>query len=397
MSFADTTMLEGMDFSLVRGGPLYGFRRAIGLIPKKGFGLAERAAAIVAITWVPIVAGAVLGGRAFEGQGSDPLLRHFAIHARLLLSAPLLICAETLVEQIVPEILRQFVESGLVDEKALPHFRNLVVRAEHLRDSNWGLAFVLAAMVTAAVVGWSGGLSRDEMSWAAAPGGSDSAIRFAAWWYNFVGRPVFSGLLAVWVWRLCVGWKLLAWISKLKLRLVPTHPDGVGGLGFLEEMSTAFAPLVLAVSVAVAGHWAHDVLYHGAHVRSLQLPAVVFVSLVFVVFLGPLSLFVRTLYSFRRRSLLKYSTLVGTQGRLVCEKWIHGRDVGDPAIFHAPEIGPVADTITLYGAVSRMRTVPLGKRSVIPLLAAALLPIVLVFAIEVPIKDVLMKLAGALL
>src|SRR6187399_577159 len=104
MSFADTTMLEGMDFSLVRGGPLYGFRRAIGLIPKKGFGLAERAAAIVAITWVPIVAGAVLGGRAFEGQGSDPLLRHFAIHARLLLSAPLLICAETLVEQIVPEI-----------------------------------------------------------------------------------------------------------------------------------------------------------------------------------------------------------------------------------------------------------------------------------------------------
>jgi hypothetical protein len=44
-----------------------------------------------------------------------------------------------------------------------------------------------------------------------------------------------------------------------------------------------------------------------------------------------------------------------------------------------------------------MRTVPLGKRSVTPLLAAALLPIVLVFAIEVPIKNVLMKLAGALL
>jgi hypothetical protein len=58
---------------------------------------------------------------------------------------------------------------------------------------------------------------------------------------------------------------------------------------------------------------------------------------------------------------------------------------------------PVADTTALYAAVKSMGTVPLGKASVAPLVLAAAVPMIGVFAIRVPVSDILRKLLMALL
>jgi hypothetical protein len=67
------------------------------------------------------------------------------------------------------------------------------------------------------------------------------------------------------------------------------------------------------------------------------------------------------------------------------------------AILNAPELGPVADTVSLYEAVKAMRVVPLGKASVAPILLAAAAPMLVVLAIEVPVKDILKMLMKALI
>ncbi len=47
--------------------------------------------------------------------------------------------------------------------------------------------------------------------------------------------------------------------------------------------------------------------------------------------------------------------------------------------------------------MKRMRTVPLGKASVAPILLAAVAPMIVVLAIQVPVKDILKMLMKALI
>ena len=47
--------------------------------------------------------------------------------------------------------------------------------------------------------------------------------------------------------------------TKLELRLVPTHSDGVAGLGYLEIVHENFAPLVLAISAVYSGQFAEAI------------------------------------------------------------------------------------------------------------------------------------------
>ena len=382
---------DDLSFSPVQGGPFYRLRKAIGLVPEKGLGLARRALAIIAVAWLPVVIGALVAGQALEGKDTDPLLRHFGLHARFLLSVPLLIFAEASMERKIPPMIRHFVASGLVDTETLPEFRRALEHARRVRDSVWGSVFVLAAMIAVVLFAAATSAHRDEMSWANGPSG----IGFAGWWYNTVSRPIFVGLLAIWAWRFVVLWSLVWKLSQLDLRLVASHPDGVGGLGFLESASKASAPLVAAISVVIAGRWGHEVLYHGVHVESLFPLAAVFVAVSVLIFNGPLLLIGRNLRAFKARSVLEYSSLVGHHGRLVYQKWIRNQDVGTPDLLNAPELGPTVDISSIYESVAKMRFAPISRKSLVPIVVAALLPMLPVYAIEVPIAEILKKLAGA--
>jgi hypothetical protein len=108
-------------------------------------------------------------------------------------------------------------------------------------------------------------------------------------------------------------------------------------------------------------------------------------------------MFVPLMAKTKRRALLDYSALVGRHGRLVRDRWIAGRELEDDSLLNAPELGPIADTGPLYDAVAAMRVLPIGKMTVAPLLVAALLPIILVLAIEIPIKQILGALVKAVI
>ena len=64
-----------------------------------------------------------------------------------------------------------------------------------------------------------------------------------------------------------------------------------------------------------------------------------------------------------------------------------GKSWQDEPLLEAPEIGPVADTLSLYDAVKRMRPVPVGKTSFFSVLVPAIVPMIVVIAMRVPIKE----------
>jgi hypothetical protein len=61
-----------------------------------------------------------------------------------------------------------------------------------------------------------------------------------------------------------VIWARFLWqVSRLDLCLVPTHPDRVGGLGFLANTVYAFVPLAVAHGALLAGLLANRIFYLG--------------------------------------------------------------------------------------------------------------------------------------
>ncbi len=221
-------------------------------------------------------------------------------------------------------------------------------------------------------------------------------LGFGAWWLIYVARPIFIVLLALWLWRLILLFLLLKRIAALDLAIVPTHPDRSGGLGFIEKLPAAFSLFAFAVSAVLASRLAHDVVYHGVHVQSLNLLVGVFLVLLVMLCLAPLTVFIPKLAAAKRRALLEYGALVGAHGRLVRRRWILGESVDEHPLLQAPEIGPVADTLSLYDAVTKMRAAPIGKTALLIIALPAALPMLALFAIEVPIKDLLQKIVGIL-
>jgi hypothetical protein len=386
-----------LDFSLVRGDPWFRFQRAIGLIPPTGLGIVRRSVVFALLTWVPLVIWAILWRRAFPGELAEPLLQHIGIHARCLVAIPLLIISEAAADRYPRELIPYFIASGLVQDETKPKFQGVIRSAEKMRDSwvAWGSLLGVTLFMTLAGSYESAHLH--DVAWAHVESGGKVSLGFGGWWYLVVVRFMFTFLLLVWAWRLLVCSVLLWRISRLDLQLVPTHPDGAGGLGFLEDVPIIFSLVVFAMSVVMASRWEHDVLYHGAQSTSFNILLAVFVAIVLVLFLSPLAFFSRSLRRLKQHSLLDYGALVGQHGRLVQRRWISGKDVKNAALLQAPELGPVSDTVAMYGVVEDIRIILIGKRSLLAIALPALLPMLPLWAIDIPLNELVMKLLETLI
>ena len=257
-------------------------------------------------------------------------------------------------------------------------------------------------LIAVLVVAWTfvqplavGSEAGHEAKWAAT--GEAGGLGFGGWWLMYVSRPIFGVLLAAWLWRLALVFVLLKRIAGLELSIVPTHADGAGGLGFVKDMPKAFSLLAFATSAVVASRLAHDVIYHGVTLQSLKVVLAGFVALVMTICVAPLLALVGPLAAAKRRALLEYGALVGEHGRLVRRRWILRETPTNEALLQAPELGPVADTLALYDAVRKMQTVPFGKSTLLGIAVPTLIPILVLLSTQVPIKEILKKIVGALL
>jgi hypothetical protein len=372
-------------------------QRQVGLAPTRGLGVLRRAVFFALLTWLPLVAWAVYAGRILPGGVDEPLLVHFGVHVRFLLAVPALILGEAMAHRVSTRLIPYFLTSGVVPPAQRGAFVRVLGGVARLRDRT--LPWVLIAVL---VIAWTilqpvavGPEAGHEATWASSADGG--GFGFGGWWLLYVSRPIFGALLAAWLWRLVLVFVLLKRIARLDLSIVPTHPDGAGGLGFVKDMPKAFSLLAFATSAVVASRLAHDVIYHGVALQSLKVVLGGFVVLVVAVCVAPLLALVGPLAAAKRRALLDYGALVGEHGRLVRRRWILGEAPAEDALLSAPEIGPVADTLSLYDAVRRMRPVPFGKSTLVGIAVPTLIPIIVLLSTQVPIKEVLKKIVGALL
>jgi hypothetical protein len=380
---------------LIRNDWFFRLQQKLGLVPDGGLGVARRALFWSMLSWLPIVFWAAATGHVTP-TGEESVLQHYGVHVRCLVAIPLFLLAEGMVNAATTQLLPYFVDSGLVRDEEIARFRKILKEMSKLRDSAFPWIAIAGIIVARATLPLAAS-EIHELAWA---GGTEASstldLGFGGWWFLYVTRSVFLILALAWLWRLVLLGLLLARIARLDLSIVPSHPDGLGGLGFIEQLPKAFSLVVLAFSAVAAAKWGHGLVFHQESVLSLKPLMIGFSITVLAIFLAPyLSLFL-PLMKAKKQALLDYGKLVGNHGRLVRRRWILNEPVEYAELLSAPEIGPVADTAAIYEAVTQMRSLPIGKKAFIALAIPLSTPILILLSIQVPIKDILLTLLKTL-
>jgi hypothetical protein len=180
-------------------------------------------------------------------------------------------------------------------------------------------------------------------------------------------------------------------VSRLDLRLVPTHPDRAGGLGYLELVHTEFIPLVLAISAAQSASLAHDIASGRLTFDSIY-PGVAFVLLTdAVLFLGPLFIFSRKLWVCRVKGLSDYGAFAERYVNEFDRKWLGADPAPGEPLLGTSDIQSLADLSNSVSIVRDMRLVPISPGILTYLAVAALLPLLPLVLFKYPLSDLLAK------
>jgi hypothetical protein len=373
-------------FSFVSGDLPTRAQRWLGIMPASGLRVRQRAVALALVSWLPIWLGTGIVDDGLFGSSGETLHSQFAVHARCLLALPMFIIAEYTLDTVFGRCLRQLQQSHIVKRSDLTRVLNEVAA---LRDSvlPWICVIVLSGA-------WSLDVRlHDKLGFQeqATAAGIAGPLRVGTFWYLFVVVPVFCALLLGWLWRMSLWAYALVRISRLPMVLLPTHPDGAFGLGFLERMPAAFAPVLFGASGVLGAGWAHQVLYHQEPLSSFRGPAVVFVTVATLVLIAPLTAFALPLYRAKIDALPDYAALVGEHGRKVRQRWIAKQVPTDVEILSAPELGPLADVLTLFQRVSTARVVPVTRLTFAALIVSLGLPLVGAALCQVPLLQMALQ------
>ena len=390
-------LADPTDFSLVLGGPLFQILRRAHLSDDALMLVRQRILVFSLFVWLPLLILSTLEGRALGGKVSVPFLWDLDVHVRFLVALPLLIAAEIVVHRRTRSVVRMFLQRHLVPESSRERFDAAVASAFRLRNSAIAEALLLAAVyVVGVLIIWRQFMALSAATWYSTPSAGGSKLTLAGVWFCYVSLPVFQFLLCRWYFRLLIWIRFLWQVSRIELSLIPTHPDRVGGLGFLGNTVYAFTPLAVAHGVLLAGLLSSRILILGAKLPGYKVEIAVMTIFVLCVFVGPLLVFAPQLAETKRTGLREYGTLAERYVRQFDVKWLRGGAHADEALVGSADIQSLADLNNSFDVVRTMRIAPITKEMVLQIGAATLAPIAPLALTMMPLEELLKTLAGAL-
>ena len=366
---------EHPDFSLVLGGPLFQLYQRAHLSGNTLELLRLRVVVIAAVAWLPLLLLSVIGGHALNGNIRVPFLYDIEAHIRFLIALPILVLAEVVVHSRIRPAVQKFVERRIVIPEDMPKFDAAIDSAMRMRNSVSLEVGLLILVYTLGLWISQSNLATGAASWYAMPEGSQVHLTIAGYWYAFVSIPIFQFILLRWYLRFFIWFQFLWRVSRLSLRLIPTHPDRAAGLGFLGQSTYAFGPILFAQGALLAGLIASRIFYEGQNLVAFKMEAAGFLVFFVVAILSPLLVFTPHLVSARRRGLDQYGSLASRYVQEFDEKWLQGGASGEEELLGSGDIQSLADLGNSLAVVQEMRPVPFGLKDVARLAVATAAPL----------------------
>lgn len=388
---------DAQNFSLVLGGPLFQLLRQMHLSDDALMLVRQRVIVISLIAWLPLLVLSAAEGHLLGGSLAVPFLLDMEVHIRILVAVPLLIVAELVVHRRLRPIAQTFLERNLIPETAMAQFDEAITSAFRLRNSVLAEVLLIASVYGVGVlIVWRHYTALDAATWYATPSAAGSKLSLAGIWYGYVSLPIFQFLLIRWYFRLFIWTRFLWQVSRIELSLIPTHPDRLGGLGFLSGTAYAFAALLVAHGAMVAAQLADRILFLGATLPEFKLEIGVMAIFLLCVVFGPLLVFAPQLATAKRKGLREYGTLAERYVRDFDIKWLRGGAPSDEPLVGSADIQSLADLTNSYEVVRSMRIVPITRDAILQLGAAVLVPIVPLALTMMSLEDLAKQLFGIL-
>jgi len=375
-------------FSLVRGGLIYRLERRFGLVRVEPPAPAFPVWGTALLAFAPLVVLAAVQGVLIGPQVKLPLALDLTVYARFLIAIPLLLRSEQNIDSRLAMAVAHLRTSGIVGEKARGKLEAAIADLERARDWVLPELLILAASI---LFGWinTHAIGLPVSSWRVVTPGLLSSTTLAGHWLDFVSQPLFNFLVSRWIWRIALWSIFLGRVSKLDLDLVPTHPDGAAGVGFMGEIHAVFGAFLVPLSVTIAARGVLWVQYAGGTVDSFRNAAIAFAVIGLAITLGPLLVFMPKLLVTKRRGLLEYGGFALEYTRGFDRKWLRSPRTEAEPLLGTSDIQSLADLGNSYHVVRSMRVVPAGTRNAVTLALAIALPMVPFLAFIIPIKQIL--------
>ncbi len=354
--------------AIIHGGPLFRLLAKFGL----GHGSGERTALVcllfVSLTWLPMAILAMVQNVAINSSLKIPFFFDISEMCRFLLCAPLLIVAEKVIEPWLRNVIQQF--RALISSEDSAQFQKFIASAVRGRESLIVEMLLLLIAILRPHLDSSITQLHTVPSWQSING----SFSYAQTYCTFVAKTLMGWLWLRWLWKYCLWSLLLVRISTLNLRLIPTHPDDTGGLGFVAVGQTKFTILIAAFSLLAVGAMADDIVFQGATLHAQRWIIVAVICLALVIFTTPLLAFSPKLAECKRKGLLSYGKLAYEYVSAFDQKWIQNRQSCHEEILGHADIQSLADVEGSYSIVQRMKIVILDKDLLTSFILAAALP-----------------------
>ena len=376
---------------LFEGGPPIGLQRRLGLVKPGQPRIGRRMLLVILVGWLPLLLLAAAQAIAGHQDLLGVFMADLAVHARLLIAAPLLVFAEAACAPRLGGIASHFRDAGMVREQDFPRFDAAVRSTRRLRDSTVAEIVVIVLAYTLSAIILEGAAREQHPAWFGA--GSQS---WAGWWHAFISLPLLLILLLGWVGRLMLWTRLLAQIARLDLHLVPAHPDRTAGLRFVGYSLRACSILGFAMGAIVAGTVANGVVHQQQSIADYRFAIAGVAVFSVILFCGPLLLFIPKLLREWQRGIFQYGALADRFGREFEHKWFSGRKI-DAGTMEVQDFSAATDLYQVVGNVYEMRLMPMDLRSVALLVVSTLLPFLPVLLLAIPLDTILSTLAGLML
>jgi hypothetical protein len=385
------------DFSLVLGGPLYQLLRRAHLSDDALHLVRQRIIVIATIAWLPLLILSALEGRVWGPRETVPFLLDLEVHARFLVALPIFIAAELVVHQRLRTVVADFLARHLIPDDARARFDGAIASAFRLRNSVLAELLLIAFVYGVGVlIVWRNFVALQTGSWYATPSADGTTLSLAGIWYGYVSLPIIQFLMYRWYFRLFIWIRFLWHVSRIKLSLIPTHPDGVGGLGFLSNTVYAFAPLAIAHGALLAGLLASRIFFLGAVLTGFKVEIAILVGFMLLVIVGPLLVFTPQLARTKRGGLREYGTLAERYVREFDGKWLRGKAPADESFVGSSDIQSLADLGNSFEMVQAMRLAPITRPTIVQIVAATLAPVAPLALTMMPLDKLLQTLFSVL-
>ena len=389
---------DAEDFSIVHGGPLFQLLLRAQFAGDALDLVVRRVILFVLICWAPLLALSAVGGHLRDGNVALPFLPDIETHIRFLVVVPLLLVAELVVHRRLRPVARSFLDRNLISEAEEERFDAAITSAFRLRNSVLAEVLMLALVYGVGVlIVWRRYTALNVTTWYGHSSAGTFRLHSAGIWYAYVSLPIFQFLLLRWYFRMFIWIRFLWQTARLQLKLVPTHPDLVGGLGFLGNTVFAFSVLLMAHGGMLAAQIANRIFFAGATL--LDFKEEIFLMLVFLLCLVfvPLLVFSPQLSWAKRRGLLEYGMLAERYVREFDGKWLRCDDKTGEPLMGSADIQSLADMGNSFAVVRTMRLAPISRDAVLELSAAVLVPLVPLLLTVMPLEQLVHRLIGLVL